>query len=245
MNEAERSLEYREGGPLKGKAKEAYRAGFERDGGREGGAVAQPGEGNRVVVVRDEEIDAPGGRYPSSPSRVRPRTWSCTAGAGSRRRSRLEGRYPNRRRPLETYQPQPAAAATTTMTDTPRPKISPLTRTRVEESTLKLAAGLDTTAAQEAAVAAIEAVARDAELDVVGAAVDSLNNDARAAREAARRSAEGILSGDVLESYLAGWNLRCRACRRRCRRWTARRPPNGSRSRRPTRQRRRRRGESQ
>ena len=72
------------------------------------------------------------------------------------------------------------------------------------ESTLKLAAGLDTTAAQEAAVAAIEAVARDAELDVVGAAVDSLDDDARAAREAARRSAEGILSGDVLESYLAG-----------------------------------------
>ena len=36
VNEAERSLEYREGGPLKGKAKEAYRAGFEsamRDAG--------------------------------------------------------------------------------------------------------------------------------------------------------------------------------------------------------------------
>ena len=31
-----------------------------------------------------------------------------------------------------------------------------------------------------------------------------MDPDARAAREAARRSAEGILSGDVLESYLAG-----------------------------------------
>ena len=75
----------------------------------------------------------------------------------------------------------------------------------IGETTLGLAAGLDTTAAQEAAVANIEAAARDAaEADAVVAAVGSLEGDAFAAREAARRSAEGILSGDVLDSYLAG-----------------------------------------
>ena len=197
VNEAQRSLEYRKGGPLKGKAKEAYRAGFE-SAMRDAGVAPTPSPATgmkkstpRVAIPKlaikgspaDLELHGGGGVTAPLAPRGAISESPTTAGNVSTAAGGDDDDDDDRYTSSEDFSSD---------------------EDEVGECTLKLAAGLDTTAAQEAAVAAIEAVARDAELDVVGAAVDSLDDDARAAREAARRSAEGILSGDVLESYLAG-----------------------------------------
>ena len=204
VNEAERSLEYREGGPLKGKAKEAYRAGFE-SAMRDAGVAPSPSPARGTASSSSEmKKSTPRVAIPKLAIKGSPADLELHGGGGVT--APLAPRGAISESPTTAGNVSTAAGGGGNDDDDRYTSSEDFSsdEDEVGESTLKLAAGLDTTAAQEAAVAAIEAVARDAELDVVGAAVDSLNDDARAAREAARRSAEGILSGDVLESYLAG-----------------------------------------
>ena len=211
VNEAEKSLEYREGGPLKGKAKQAYRAGFE-NAMRDAGVAATPGSSGKPPRTPGSSGGS-GGIKKTPPFRVAipklaikgsPADLELHGGGGMM--APLAPRAPiSRGDDSPTRDGGASGGAENDDDDYTSSDDFSSSDDDIGETTLGHAAGLDTTAAQEAAVASIEAAARDAaEADAVVAAVGSLEGDALDAREAARQSAEGILSGDVLDSYLAG-----------------------------------------
>ena len=157
VNEAERSLEYREGGPLKGKAKEAYRAGFE-SAMRDAGVAPSPSPATGM------KKSTPRVAIPKLAIKGSPADLELHGGGGVT--APLAPRGAISESPTTAGNVSTAAAADADDDRYTSSEDFSSDEDEVGESTLKLAAGLDTTAAQEAAVAAIEAVARDAELDV-------------------------------------------------------------------------------
>ena len=183
VNEAEKSLEYREGGPLKGKAKQAYRAGFESAMRDAGVAAGTPGSSGKPPRTPGSSGGS-GGIKKTPPFRVAipklaikgsPADLELQGGGGMM--APLAPRAPISRGDDSPTRDGGASGGADNDDDDDYTSSDDFSSSddEIGETTLGLAAGLDTTAAQEAAVANIEAAARDAaEADAVVAAVGSL-----------------------------------------------------------------------